>query len=387
MFLTEFHREASLLAWPRSMLLAATAAALGGATSAHAGDPFESAEPPALPAEVRDGPLPAEIRRGSFLAVPIPTSNPTIGTGLIGVTAYFWPQDAKQADVQPPSVTGLVAMYTDTESWALGIGHNAYWDEDRWRLSAGLGTINLNLPLLAGDSGGVELDVDWEIEGEFLSAELSRAFGEAWYAGLAGRYLNFEQTFSLGLETVLFDLLTAVEATSVGPVVVRDSRDSTTYPRGGSYFKAGLMYTWRGRQTDEAYRSIDLAFSSFHLPRDNLVLAWRANWCERQAGAPLWDSCRVGLRGFPATNYLGRSSYLAEVEARWQISERWGAVAFGGAGQVRNSFSGLEDSDTIPSVGLGLRFLVQKAQHINLRLDYARSDDEDAIYFFVGEAF
>ena len=60
---------------------------------------------------------------------------------------------------------------------------------------------------------------------------------------------------------------------------------------------------------------------------------------------------------------------------------------FAGAGQVRNSFSGLEDSDTIPSVGLGLRFLVQQAQHINLRLDYARSEDEDAIYFFVGEAF
>ena len=360
---------------------------LAGSWPAVAGDIFESADPPGIPAEVRDDALPAALRNGNFLAVPIPTSNPTIGSGLIGVTGYFWGQTEAQAVVQPPSVTGLAAMYTDTESWAIGIGHRAYLDEDRWRLSAGLGTIRLNLPLLAGDVSGEALDVDWTIEGEFFSVELSRALGSAWYGGLAGRYLNFEQAFSLGVESVLYDLLTAVEATSVGPVVVRDSRDSTTYPRAGSLFRAGLMYTWRGRKADEGYRSIDLAFSSFHLPRDNLVLAWRANWCERQDGAPLWDACRVGLRGFPATNYLGRSSYLAEVEARWKISKRWGAVAFAGAGQVRKSFSGLEDSDTIPSVGVGLRFLVQQAQHINLRLDYARSDDDDAVYFFVGEAF
>jgi hypothetical protein len=360
---------------------------LAGTLPAVAGDLFESAEPPGIPAEVRDGPLPAELRNGNFLAVPIPTSNPTIGSGLIGVTGYFWGQTEAQAAVQPPSVTGLAAMYTDTDSWAVGVGHRAYWNEDRWRFSVGLGSIRLNLPLLSSDLLGAALDVDWEIEGEFFSVELSRALGGAWYGGLAGRYLNFEQTFSLGVTSVLFDLLSAVEATSVGPVTVRDTRDSTTYPRDGSLFRAGLMYTWRGRKTDEAYRSIDLSLSSFHLLREDLVLAWRAGWCERQDGAPLWDACRVGLRGFPATNYLGRSSYLAEVEARWQISQRWGAVAFAGAGQVRNSFSGLEDSDTIPSIGVGLRFLVQQAQHISLRLDYARSDEDDAVYFFVGEAF
>lgn len=358
-----------------------------GTLSALAADPFESAEPPGVPAEIRDEPMPASVRSGNFLAVPIPTSNPTIGTGLIGVTGYFWGQTQAQAAVQPPSVSGLAAMYTDSDSWALGVGHRAYWDEDRWRLSVGLGSIRLNLPLIGSDVAGAELDLDWEIEGEFFSFEVSRALGSAWYAGVAARYLDFEQTFSLGVESALFDLLAAVEATSVGPVLVRDTRDSTSYPQGGSHFRTGLMYTWRGRQTDEHYRSIDTAFSSFHLLRDDLVVAWRAVWCQRQDGAPLWDACRVGLRGFPATNYLGRSSFLAEAEARWQISERWGAVVFAGAGEVRDSFSGLEDSDTIPSVGVGLRFVVQKAQHINLRLDYARSEDDDAVYFFVGEAF
>lgn len=370
-----------LLPAPLAILL------LAGALPALGAHPFESAEPPGVPAEIRAEPMPASVRSGNFLAVPIPTSNPTIGTGLIGVMGYFWGQTQEQAAVQPPSVSGLAAMYTDSESWALGVGHRAYWDEDRWRLSAGLGTIRLNLPLLGSDAAGTALDLDWEIEGEFFSLEFSRALGSDWFAGLAGRYLNFEQTFSLGAASAQFDLLTAVEATSVGPVLVRDTRDSTTYPRSGSLLHIGLMYTWRGRQGDEHYRSIDTAFSSFHRLRDDLVVAWRAGWCQRQDGAPLWDACRVGLRGFPATQYLGRSSLLAEVEARWQISERWGAVAFAGAGEVGHSFAEADDPGTIPSIGVGLRFLVQQAQHINMRLDYARSDDDDAVYFFVGEAF
>jgi len=93
------------------------------------------------------------------------------------------------------------------------------------------------------------------------------------------------------------------------------------------------------------------------------------------------------MRGFSATKYLGKSSASAQFEARWHISEKWGLVGFGGAGTIDDSFSQIHDREVIPSYGIGLRFMVLAEKRINLRLDYARSTDSDAIHVSVGEAF
>jgi hypothetical protein len=69
------------------------------------------------------------------------------------------------------------------------------------------------------------------------------------------------------------------------------------------------------------------------------------------------------------------------------LSNRWGLVGFAGAGYIGSSFNDVRERETIPSYGAGLRFTVLKAKKINLRLDYARSTDSDAIHISVGEAF
>ena len=342
---------------------------------------------PGVAPDVRDHKLPVTFQQGDFLAVPVPTSNPTTGTGLIGVAAYFWGQTDEEKEVQPPSVTGLGGMYTDTDSWVAGIGHSAYWSEDRWRLSAVAGVADLNLPLVAGDVLGARIELDWAIEGELVQAQLSRRIFERWFLGFQGRYLSFDQEFSVDFSSADFSLPLSIEAGSAGIQLIRDTRDSTANAQSGTLFKIGGLYTRKSGSDNESYESYDMSFRSYHQLGDSVVLAWRGELCERTQDVPLWDTCRIGLRGFANTAYMGRSSQLGEIEARWQISKRWGAVVFGGAGQVHDSLSGLDESEVIPSYGLGLRFLVQSEQRINLRLDYGRSSDSDAIYFFVGEAF
>jgi outer membrane translocation and assembly module TamA len=95
----------------------------------------------------------------------------------------------------------------------------------------------------------------------------------------------------------------------------------------------------------------------------------------------------IKLRGFSATDYLGRTSASGQAELRWQLSKRWGVVGFGGAGHVGSSFNEIRERELIPSYGVGVRFSVLPAKRINLRVDYARSSDSDAIHIAVGEAF
>ena len=66
---------------------------------------------------------------------------------------------------------------------------------------------------------------------------------------------------------------------------------------------------------------------------------------------------------------------------------RWGLVGFAGSGYFGGSFNDFRSREAIPSYGAGIRFNVLPAKHINLRVDFARSRDSDAIHVSVGEAF
>ncbi len=45
------------------------------------------------------------------------------------------------------------------------------------------------------------------------------------------------------------------------------------------------------------------------------------------------------------------------------------------------------DTGLVSSYSVGKRFMVLESQRINVRIDYARSDDNSAYYLSVGEAF
>ena len=81
-----------------------------------------------------------------FVPVPIPISNPTLGTGLAAALLYLWPQKTDDT-VSPTSISGVGGLYTSTESWAAALFHQGYYARDRFRLQGVLGYADLNLKL------------------------------------------------------------------------------------------------------------------------------------------------------------------------------------------------------------------------------------------------
>jgi len=325
----------------------------------------------------------------NLLLVPIPTSSPTFGTGLILAGAYFYPQTEEQKKAQPASFTGAAAGYTDSESWFAGVMQQNYWKEDTWRFTGVAGYLNLNLELNSGVTGdGETRPVEWLVDGAFLQARLSRRLRGDWYLGLTGRYLDISQVIDLDIEDEGFNLLSEISAPGVGLNLDFDTRDLPSNPYSGRYFEVKALTSSQSGSDADSYQSYHARFRSYHSLADPLVLAWDINGCSRSGQVPLWDTCRLALRGFPGTDYLGKQSVYAQAEVRWRLYKRWGVVAFAGAGRVDDSFGRLGEDETIPSYGLGLRFMVLESQRINVRLDYARSDKgNEAWYLSVTEAF
>jgi outer membrane translocation and assembly module TamA len=229
--------------------------------------------------------------------------------------------------------------------------------------------------------------VDWLIDGNFLHAQFYGNFWGRWYAGPVVRFVDVNQTF--GSEDAPETFATSAETKAIGAGVnfEYDHRDMPLNTYDGNIFQLKTLFNDEALGSDSTYQSYDFSYRSYHEMKQPVVLAWELKACRRAGDVPLWDMCRIPLRGFSATDYLGKKSVSAQVEARWRMSKRWGMVGFAGGGYIVNTYAEDREREVIPSYGVGFRFMVLPAKRINLRLDFAWSTDSDAIYFSAGEAF
>ena len=343
---------------------------------------------PGLAPDIREDETKLKAQRGNFVVVPIPISNPTLDSGLVVGGAYFYPQTEEQKKRQPASLTALGGLYTSNDSRAVVIAQQNYWRNDRWRFTGAMGGADLRLSLLAPDETGDGSSVDWRINGGFLFAKLSRRITGNWYGGVFTRVVDAKQSIATIDEDTESEFALGDETSSgLGAVFEYDARDNPFYSTGGRYFKLDALFNDEAIGSDQTYQSYSGAFRSYHKLSDSVVLAWEVQGCKRGGTVPLWDACTIKLRGFSVTDYIGKVSASGQAEARWQLSKRWGLVGFAGSGYFGGSFNDFRSREAIPSYGAGIRFNVLPAKHINLRVDFARSRDSDAIHVSVGEAF
>lgn len=340
-----------------------------------------------LTPDIRDDESQLKLQKGNFVIVPIPISNPTIGAGLVAGGAYFYGQTGEQKKVQPASVTAAAGFYTDSESFGYGIVQQNYWRENRWRSTAVIGGAELNLSLRADDGAGSSQKLTWFIDGKFAYAKIARQFAGKWYAGILGRHVDVTQAIGGLTPQSSLDTDPDVRSTGIGMSLEFDSRDMPINTFSGGHFNADFLFNDENLGSDNTYQSYSMSYSSYHELSSKWVLAWKVRGCVKDGAVPIWDACRFDLRGFPVTDYLGKEALSGQIEARWRLSKRWGFVGFGGAGLMSRTLVELDNRDPVPSYGIGIRFMVLPAKRINLRVDYARSTDDDAIHVAVGEAF
>jgi hypothetical protein len=343
---------------------------------------------PGLAPDIRDDDSKLKAQKGNFVAVPIPFSNPTLDQGLVAGAAYFYPQSEEKKKLEPASLTAVGALYSSNDSKAVGIVQQNYW-RGTWRFTGGLVAADLRLSLLPPEETSSGDTADWHLKGEVFFAKLARKIKGNWYGGLLTRYVDADQTIELldADEEIELDVESHLRSVGAGFYVEYDSRDMPTNAYTGQHLSFNALFNEEVLGSDQTYQSYSTSFSSYHKISDSFVLAWELQGCQRVGQIPLWDACRVKLRGFSATDYMGKVTASGQAEIRWHLSKRWGAVAFAGVGHVGSSYNGIREGEPIPSYGVGARFSVLPAKRINIRVDYARSLDSDAYVLSVGEAF
>ena len=331
-------------------------------------------------------------QRASFVAMPIPLSNPAIGSGLgVAALAIYKPGGSER-----PWTTGAGGLYTDTKSWGVAVFQKAYLGGDKHRLTAGVGTgvFNVDFYGIGADAGADGRSIALEQKSSGGVVEVLTRLRDHVHAGLRYRYIKMDTT--VDTTSVLPHLqLPPIELESqvsqLGLAGEFDSRDSEYNPRSGLYANAQWLVAADALGSDFDYSRITGAVNGYHSVNDKTVLAWRGSICRSENGAPFYDLCNYGqnndLRGYTTGQYRDHAMFAVQAEVRRKIYKRLGAVAFVGVGQVASEFSKFNTHDLLPAAGVGARFEASTKYRVNVSIDYAVGDGSSALYFYVGEAF
>ena len=330
-----------------------------------------------------------------FFVMPIPISNPTIGTGL-GLSTMYLFQAGENA---PPSSVNLVGFYADSKSWAGALGTETYFRDDKYRLSGWVGYYDANLEFYGVGSGAGDRGESIGINqrGPMLLARFLARIASSLFIGPQYRYIANETALQDPIlpPDLPGDLIPSSiknVTSGLGVVLEHDTRDSKFSPLEGSYAELLANFAHEKIGSDNNYEQYEVSYNRFGSIGEGKVLAWRATGCFRGGDTPYYDLCMFGgesdaIRGYIGGQYRDKVSVTTQLEYRWRFRNKWGMVFFGGIGQVAPKLSEIDLGDLLPSAGVGLRFMASEEERVNLGVDFAVGKDSNAWYFRIGEAF
>jgi hypothetical protein len=103
---------------------------------------------------------------------------------------------------------------------------------------------------------------------------------------------------------------------------------------------------------------------------------------------PFYQLPYIDMRSIPAVRNQDNDVAVAEVEARWNITERWRLVGFARAGRAWGSPLSFSDAGNKVSKGAGFRYQIARAFGMWAGVDFAWGPDgERAVYISVGNSW
>lgn len=334
-------------------------------------------------------------KRGSLIFAPIPISSPAFGSGLILGVGYVF--KLKMNDkASPPSTLGLATAFTNSGTRGVALGGKLYFSENKYQTTFAFGKGRANYKFFGiGHTPGQEpISVEIKQSGTIFFGEFMRNFGKRIFVGPRYQYRKLTATLGGtttpgGFEIPAIDVHSTTAA--IGFKVQRDTTGGSFYPRSGSLFNFTGDFFAKPLGSNRNYQTYKLAYNGYHGVGEKQVIAYRAMTCAVTDTAPFFDLCLYGtssdLRGYTTGEFQNRRMFATQVEYRRELPYRFGVVGFAGVGGVARRWNEFQFNKLLPAAGVGLRFKLDKTNHINYRVDLGFGRTGPTLSLSVTEAF
>jgi len=218
-----------------------------------------------------------------------------------------------------------------------------------------------------------------------LEVNILKKVGDKFFFGLSGKYINYSSVTSE--DSQMYPELADNSTLGVGLTLLRDSRDNLLTPTKGFYFNINAGYNFSKEDYGEA--TIDIRY--YKTWEEKYTWANRAINDFNFGTPPFYDYAFLGgdkyVRGYNYGRYRDNNLTSLQTEFRLPLIGRFGMATFGGISNLYK-ISNFNFINTKLNYGLGLRFIVDKHDKTNLRLDYAIGDGGNSgFYISFGESF
>ncbi len=327
--------------------------------------------------------------KGQWVPVPIPVSNPTVGTGLQAVLMYLHP---KHAESTHNSTTGLVGMYTDTDSWFTSIFHDGSSVNDTIRYTGFLGAAHMNLHFYGiGDSTIIgDRSIPYGFDMIVTSGKVQIRIPDTshWFAGINYIYIDSDTTVrTADIIPGMPDLNGTIKTAGLGLMVTYDSRDNNYFPAQGQWFESKWVDYGENWGGDMTYSKSTSFLNHYQPLYENVIVALRTRLQTSSGDVPFFDLPSLQMGGFSNGRYRDQNTWSFHSEGRYKFKPHWGLIGFYEVGWFNSKLGDIFDGRRITSYGTGLRWQVTENKQMHLGLDIAFSTDEEAIYIRIGERF
>jgi len=334
-------------------------------------------------------------KRGRFIIAPIPIKSPAFGSGLVLGLGYVFKIDLNDKK-SFPSTIGLAGAYLNSGTAGLALGGRLYFDQNRYQTAFAIakGKANYDFYGIGRIPGTAGIKVAMRQSGSAFLGEFMRNVGKNIFVGPRYQYRKLTASTE-GITPPGGFVIPAIDLTSttssLGFHIQRDLRDSTFYPRHGSLLDVKTDFFAKALGSNRTYQTFSISYSGYHSLGKKQVLAYQAAGCGVSDTTPFFDLCFYGakslIRGYTAGEFQDRRLVASQIEFRQELPYRLGIAAFAGAGGIARRLGDLRFDELLPGAGVGLRFNLDKTNHINYRIDLGFGRNGHTLSFSVTEAF
>jgi outer membrane protein assembly factor BamA len=337
----------------------------------------------------------SEPKRSGFIPIPVLYYTPETKLAF-GVAAQYYHRPADAGLDSRPSTLVPVFIYTTNSQILAELYADLWWRQETYAFSG-----YASFSEFPDKFYGIGNDT-WEDDEEDYTPRYARL-----RAGIQKRLLadfrlglGYEYEYST-LEEVeeggmleQGDILGSEGGTVSGAILLAnwDTRDNIFAASAGSYhqFMATLYGGAIGSDYGFGRYVVDARRYIATLP--NHVLALQGVLGIETGDPPFQHLFPFGGQELMRGYYLGRfrDKNMVVVQAEYRIVPVWwrfGAVVFGGIGDVADELGHFTLGDFKYSVGGGIRFLLNRQERIALRLDFGFGENTSGFYITLGEAF
>jgi len=175
--------------------------------------------------------------------------------------------------------------------------------------------------------------------------------------------------------------------------IIYDSRDNILNASKGMFIGLthGFYGSFLGSSHEYQLTRLDFRYYMQPLKKPSSILGFHFLAHFSHGDTPLLEMARLGggdiMRGYFEGRYTERHLLATQVEWRQKLTYRWGVVGFAGVGSVAPSLGQFNFDYARLSLGVGVRFLIDAEENLNLRLDYGIGSEKNKYYFKIAESF